>query len=77
MPRHERPARASPEGPGVTGTGNHAAEEEPSRKKKGRLITAARVLEDLSAFTGQPIAVPILLVGGEKDGPTRWGGAHR
>ena len=40
----KRPARASPEGPGVTGTGNHAAEEEPSRKKKGRLITTARVL---------------------------------
>jgi len=31
--------------------------------------------EDLAAFTGQPITVPSLFVGGEKDGPTRWGGA--
>jgi pimeloyl-ACP methyl ester carboxylesterase len=30
--------------------------------------------EDLAAFTGQPITVPSLFVGGEKDGPTRWGG---
>jgi pimeloyl-ACP methyl ester carboxylesterase len=31
--------------------------------------------EDLAAFTGQPITVPSLFIGGEKDGPTRWGGA--
>jgi pimeloyl-ACP methyl ester carboxylesterase len=31
--------------------------------------------EDLAAFAGQPITVPSLFVGGEKDGPTRWGGA--
>jgi pimeloyl-ACP methyl ester carboxylesterase len=31
--------------------------------------------EDLAAFAGQPITVPSLFVSGEKDGPTRWGGA--
>ncbi len=30
--------------------------------------------EDLAAFSGRPITVPSLFVGGEKDGPTRWGG---
>lgn len=29
--------------------------------------------EDLAAFAGQPITVPSLFIGGEKDGPTRWG----
>ena len=29
--------------------------------------------EDLAAFAGQPIVVPSLFIGGEKDGPTRWG----
>ena len=31
--------------------------------------------EDFAAFAGQPITVPSLFIGGEKDGPTRWGGA--
>jgi pimeloyl-ACP methyl ester carboxylesterase len=31
--------------------------------------------EDLAAFNWQPITVPSLFIGGEKDGPTRWGGA--
>jgi len=31
--------------------------------------------EDLAAFTWRPITVPSLFIGGEKDGPTRWGGA--
>jgi pimeloyl-ACP methyl ester carboxylesterase len=31
--------------------------------------------EDLAAFEWQPITVPSLFIGGEKDGPTRWGGA--
>ncbi len=31
--------------------------------------------EDLAVFAGQPITVPSLFIGGEKDGPTRWGGA--
>lgn len=31
--------------------------------------------EDLAAFAGQPIGVPSLFIGGEKDGPTRWGSA--
>ena len=29
--------------------------------------------EDFSAFAGQPIAIPSLFIGGEKDGPTIWG----
>lgn len=29
--------------------------------------------EDLAAFTGQPIRVPSLFVGGDRDGPTVWG----
>jgi pimeloyl-ACP methyl ester carboxylesterase len=29
--------------------------------------------EDLAAFTHQPITVPSLFIGGERDGPTRWG----
>jgi pimeloyl-ACP methyl ester carboxylesterase len=29
--------------------------------------------DDLAAFTHQPITVPSLFVGGERDGPTRWG----
>ena len=29
--------------------------------------------EDLRAWTGQPITVPALFVGGERDGPTAWG----
>lgn len=29
--------------------------------------------EDLAAFAGQPIRVPAVFVGGERDGPTRWG----
>jgi hypothetical protein len=28
--------------------------------------------EDLAALTGQPITVPSMFIGGEKDGPTRW-----
>src|SRR5271163_3968267 len=28
--------------------------------------------EDLAALTGQPITVPSLFIGGEKDGPKRW-----
>jgi pimeloyl-ACP methyl ester carboxylesterase len=31
--------------------------------------------EDFAAFTWHPITVPSLFIGGEKDGPTRWGGA--
>lgn len=31
--------------------------------------------EDLAAFDGQPITVPALFVGGDKDGPTIWGRA--
>src|SRR5580704_11469841 len=31
--------------------------------------------EDLAAFAAQPIEVPALFIGGEKDGPTRWGSA--
>jgi pimeloyl-ACP methyl ester carboxylesterase len=31
--------------------------------------------EDLAAFTGQPITIPSMFVGGEKDGPTIWGAA--
>jgi pimeloyl-ACP methyl ester carboxylesterase len=30
---------------------------------------------DLAAFTGRPIEIPALFVGGERDGPTMWGGA--
>ncbi|HVN29239.1 MAG TPA: alpha/beta hydrolase [Candidatus Binataceae bacterium] len=29
--------------------------------------------EDFAAFTWRPITVPSLFIGGEKDGPTRWG----
>lgn len=29
--------------------------------------------EDLAAFTHRPITVPALFIGGERDGPTRWG----
>lgn len=29
--------------------------------------------EDFSAFAGQPITIPSLFIGGEKDGPTVWG----
>jgi len=29
--------------------------------------------EDLAAYANQPIIVPSLFIGGEKDGPTRWG----
>jgi pimeloyl-ACP methyl ester carboxylesterase len=31
--------------------------------------------EDLAAFAGQPITIPSLFIGGEKDGPTQWGAA--
>jgi pimeloyl-ACP methyl ester carboxylesterase len=31
--------------------------------------------EDLAAFAGQPITIPALFIGGEKDGPTQWGAA--
>ncbi|HYB91369.1 MAG TPA: alpha/beta hydrolase [Candidatus Binataceae bacterium] len=31
--------------------------------------------QDGAAFTGRPITVPSLFIGGEKDGPTRWGSA--
>jgi pimeloyl-ACP methyl ester carboxylesterase len=31
--------------------------------------------EDLTAYSNQPIEIPALFVGGEKDGPTMWGGA--
>ena len=41
-PRPESPARPSPEGPRVTGTGNRAPAEKPSHKQKGRLIATAR-----------------------------------
>ncbi len=30
--------------------------------------------DDLTAFTHQPVTVPALFIGGERDGPTRWGG---
>lgn len=30
--------------------------------------------EDLAAFAGQPIPLPALFIGGERDGPTIWGG---
>ncbi|MFN0026469.1 MAG: alpha/beta fold hydrolase [Acidimicrobiales bacterium] len=33
-----------------------------------------RDFEDLAAFTGRPIEVPALFIGGSKDGPTLWGG---
>lgn len=33
-----------------------------------------RDFEDLAAFTGRPIQVPALFIGGTKDGPTLWGG---
>jgi pimeloyl-ACP methyl ester carboxylesterase len=29
--------------------------------------------EDLAAFAGQPITIPALFIGGERDGPTIWG----
>lgn len=29
--------------------------------------------EDLAAFAGQPITIPALFIGGERDGPTLWG----
>ena len=31
--------------------------------------------EDLAAFRGQPIQVPALFIGGDRDGPTIWGAA--
>jgi pimeloyl-ACP methyl ester carboxylesterase len=31
--------------------------------------------EDLAAFAGQPITIPAMFIGGEKDGPTQWGAA--
>jgi len=31
--------------------------------------------EDLAAYAGQPITIPSMFIGGEKDGPTMWGGA--
>lgn len=34
-----------------------------------------RDFEDLAAFAGQPITIPALFIGGERDGPTVWGGA--
>jgi pimeloyl-ACP methyl ester carboxylesterase len=30
--------------------------------------------EDLTAFANQPITIPALFIGGERDGPTLWGG---
>jgi pimeloyl-ACP methyl ester carboxylesterase len=32
-----------------------------------------RDFEDLAAFAGQPIRIPALFIGGERDGPTVWG----
>ena len=29
--------------------------------------------EDLRAFSGQPIIIPSLFIGGDRDGPTLWG----
>jgi pimeloyl-ACP methyl ester carboxylesterase len=29
--------------------------------------------EDLAAFAGQPITIPALFIGGDRDGPTIWG----
>lgn len=34
-----------------------------------------RDFEDLAAHRGQPIVVPALFIGGDRDGPTQWGAA--
>jgi pimeloyl-ACP methyl ester carboxylesterase len=31
--------------------------------------------EDLASYSGQPITIPALFIGGERDGPTLWGAA--
>lgn len=39
-----------------------------------RYRNVTRDWEDLAAFSGVPIDVPALFIGGERDGPTVWGG---
>jgi len=39
-----------------------------------RYRNVERDWEDMGAFAGRPIGVPALFVGGERDGPTIWGG---
>ena len=40
-----------------------------------RYRNVERDWEDLAAFAGQPVTVPSLFIGGDRDGPTIWGAA--
>lgn len=41
----------------------------------GRYRNVDRDWEDLAGLAGQPIRIPALFIGGDRDGPTIWGGA--
>ena len=59
---------------GRTSTTTSASSSAPaSPAALNRYRNVDRDWEDLAAFAGQPIDVPALFIGGERDGPTIWG----
>ena len=54
----------------------YAIDSTGATRGKTRISKAEnRDWEDLASYSGQPITIPALFIGGERDGPTLWGAA--